>query len=64
MWPLSECQVYGIVLVQHQGGSYGSGKIGNGMGDWYDGANDYTSDVAYVMAECMMMMWVNVARLA
>ena len=24
--------MYGIALVQHQGGSYGSGKIGNGMG--------------------------------
>ena len=40
MWPLSECQVYGIALVQHQGGSYGSGDVGNGMGDWYDKTND------------------------
>ena len=40
MWLLSEHQVYRIMLVQHQGGSYGSGEVGNGMGDWYDEAND------------------------
>ena len=40
MWPLSECQVYGIALVQHQGRSYSSGEVGNGIEDWYDGAND------------------------
>ena len=32
MWPLSECQVYRIALVQHQGESYGSGEVGNEMG--------------------------------
>ena len=32
MWPLSDHQVYRIVLVQHQGGSYGSGEVGNGTG--------------------------------
>ena len=40
MWPLSECQVYRIALVQHQGGNYGSGEVGNGTGNWYDGADD------------------------
>ena len=40
MWPLSECQMNRIELVQHQGRSYGLGEVGNDMGDWCDGAND------------------------
>ena len=30
----------GLCWYNTRGGSYGSGKVGNGTGDWYDGAND------------------------